>query len=219
MSGRGRSRRRRWDIANRTGTKSRAYKPKRRAPTQRRWTAPLKSQHQHFVDNPSSQNPSRRVLTLIHPGIEENQRLGPAIRPVALYGNIVARGDPEGTTATSYGIRVGFAQWLRAETADTFRINDLMYNDKCPGGPFNPHRRGDFKILWSRFFMVYNDPQNAQVQKSLRYNINLAACPSVISGADGAQRNQIFWFALSDDVEGTAPPTIEADVMFRFRDA
>lgn len=179
----------------------------------------LKYSHHGFSCEPSIGNPICRLLSNLDLGVSATTRAGNSVQPVSLYGYITINGDPDGSTASNYGVRVGFAQWLNDQSRDQFNARDLMLDETRPGGPFNVASKGMFKILWSRYVIVYNKGDNARICHTERYRVNLRRAPKVMfEGDETLKANQLFFFTLSDDSNGTSPPSVEVDVMFRYND-
>ncbi len=202
--------------ARRSGYSTRGFRRRGSMPTRRH--VDLKFFHQFFNDEPSISNAICRSVSAVPCGIGTSQRLGASIRGVSMYGYVTVCGDPAGTTASNYGVRVGFAQWLNEDCKEAFTASQLMLDPARPGGPFNVHSKGSFKVLWSRYVVVYNKADNPNVSKTQRFRCDLREAPLLSFDAEGSQKNPIFWFTLSDDANATAPPTVEVDVMFRFSD-
>lgn len=181
--------------------------------------AELKFVHHGFVDEPSQGNSSQRLISDVSQGAAGSDRVGNWIQPVSLSGYITVTGDADGSTAPNYGVRVGFCQWFNDESRDSFTTTEVMLDVMRPGGPFNVRARGSFRVLWSRYFIVYNNGENAKITHTERYFLKLKQSPKCLYNVDLQKANQIFWFCLSDDRDGTAPPTVEVDAMFRFTDA
>lgn len=159
-------------------------------------------------------------VTQIAQGQTQTTRNGNWIKPVTIHGNIVIVGDTTvPRTADQYGIRVGYACWMNDESSDPFSAARIMQSAAAPVGPFNILEKGAFKVLWSRFVVVVNNDDNAQLVKRLRFKVNLGRLPKILYDAANQKKYNIFFFALSDDTTGTQPVTIFVDHVFRYTDS
>ncbi len=182
--------------------------------------AEVKFRDQGFSVTPIVGAQSEVLATNIDQGAGASNRIGNWLQPLSLKGNITVQGDDAaGPQQENHGVRVGYAMWKNDETNDAFTYDRIMQDGAAPGGPFSVPEKDSYKVLWTKYMTVNNHRQNSQFTKTFGFSINLTSLPRTLYDNANSKKNQIFFFAGSDDIVGANPPTVLVDSMLRFTDS
>ncbi len=182
--------------------------------------AEVKFRDQGFAVLPVVGGQSEILVTTIEQGAGAENRVGNWIQPMSLAGNLtIQANDAAGPAAENFGVRVGYALWKNDETNDPFTFDRIMQDGASPGGPFSVPEKDSYKILWTKYVTVNNHRQNSQFTKTMAFTINLSSLPRALYDGANIKKYQIFFFAGSDDIDGTNPPSVQVDSMLRYTDS
>lgn len=154
----------------------------------------------------------------VAPGVGVNSRVANFIQPTNLYGHIDVTGDGSCEAVTSK-VRLAFVQWHEDDSKSAFDGQRLLEDQQAPGGPWNVSEKGVFTILWSSYFTVTNNLENAKLSKTLRFDIKMHKRQRVLYDASASKKHQIFFVAMTDIVGFGPFPHVDAQIQLRFTDS
>ncbi len=180
----------------------------------------LKFLENGFSATPIVGGPTAVLVTSAVQGAGAFNRIGNWLQPMYLYGNITVQGDHGASPAQeTHGVRVGFALWKNDESKNAFTTDAIMQDSAAPGQTFSIVEKDSYQILWTKYMTVNNDRDNSQFTKTFPFRVNLTKLPHALYDNAIHKQNQIFFFALSDDITGTNPPVVSVDSMLRYTDS
>ncbi len=154
----------------------------------------------------------------IVPGVGVNARVANFIQPTNLYGHINVTGDGACEAITSQ-VRLCFVQWHEDECKSAFDGQRLLQSQVAPGGPWNVSEKGVFTILWSTYFTVTNNLENAKLSRTCKFDIKMHKRQRVLYDASASKKHQIFFCAMTDIVGFGPFPHVDAQIQLRFTDS
>jgi len=161
-------------------------------------------------------------IVSLTPGIAQGsgatQREGNWIKPVILHGYVVCKGF-DAAAAPTYGMRVTLCRWNENENANPISPTELYNDPASPGSHFNIITRGQYKVLYTRFFTIVNDKQNPRFTRTLKYYIRLSGAPRITYNAALPGKFHYFLVVTSDDLSLAEHPQYQHDGVFRFTDS
>ncbi len=179
--------------------------------------AELKFVSTNFRDAFTAAIPVLLNLSNMPQGDNNSQREGNRITPVNIHGHITVVGESAQTTDVT-DIRLAIFRWNEdIEATANPLAEEIMQNVAELGSSYNINNRGQFKILWSRYFTVVNNPDNSAFRRTLRFYVKLSG-PKVLFDVNQPKKFHYFFMALSNSAE-IADPQMILNTTFRYTDS
>ncbi len=156
-------------------------------------------------------------LTNVPQGDGNDEREGNRITPVNLHGHVTLVGDPAGGGDDTTDVRVAIFRWNEDFNVNPPDETALMQAVAELGGPYNINNRGQFKILWSRYFTLVNNEDNPSFRRTLRFYVKLSS-PKVLYDAGNGKKFQLFMLILATSASVTHP-VFTLNNTFRYTDS
>ncbi len=169
------------------------------------------------------QSTSTILMSSMPQGVAQGQRIGNWIQPTSTHGTLTVTGNPTAGESSIWNVRV-FVLIFNDSSKGINTIGSTFLQDPSrPGGPFNIDRKGEFSVLWTRFFTISNNNDSALFTRTLTWRLSLQNKKKVLyDGAteDDLTKNHLFFYAVSDCPSPVNnPPTITVDATFRYTDS
>lgn len=165
--------------------------------------------------------PFVQPLTYIAQGNNNNQRDGNRLSPTNIHGNLTVIGEDAAAGTIQANIRCLILRWNEDASVAEPTVNDIIQANNSIGGAYNIDNRGQFKVVWSRYFVLINNADNPQFKKTLRFYVRLSGAPKILyDGAGGvaanAKKYHYYFMVMSDSLDS---PELTLDSTFRFTDS
>ncbi len=145
-------------------------------------------------------------------------RNGNWVQPINMHGYVTITGTA-GATVETLQVRVGLFRWMNDQSVDPPDLSQIVNDPGNPSGPFSFKDKNSFKILWSRFVNVQNNPDSPQFLKTLRYYVRLGRSQKALYDNAMFKKYQLFFFALADGLVVGDEAQVSLTNTLRFTDS
>ena len=165
--------------------------------------------------------PFIQPLTFLAQGNDNDERDGTRVSPTNIHGNLTLVGEDAAAGSISANLRCLILRWNEDASNAEPTVNRILQSNTSIGGAYNFNNRGQFKVLWSRYFVLINNADNPQFKKTLRFYVRLSGAPKILYSGPGAavansKKFHYYFMIISDSVDN---PELTLDETFRFTDS
>ncbi len=161
-------------------------------------------------------------ITGLAQGDAQDEREGNRIQGVNLHGHVTLQGDPVGGGQDITDCRVAIFRWNEDISGVQPTGADIMQDITQLGSSYNINNRGQFKILWSRYFTIVNSDDNPAFRRTLRFYTKLTGPKILFDGAGGgaatAKKYHIYFMVLTNSPD-VGHPILTLNTTFRYTDS
>ncbi len=186
-------------------------------------SAERKFHYLNFTTLIDQATPAGADLTRIAQGVANNQRIGNWIQPTSMHGTYTVRGNSEAEGDTVWNVRIFIMVYVDSIKDLDIIPTEFMQDSTRPGGPFNILRKGQFSVLYTKFFTVSNNSDNNLFSRTFTWRLNLNKLKKILFDGDESTdgtKGHIFFQAVSDSASPVSlPPSLTADNTFRYTDS
>ncbi len=178
--------------------------------------AELKFRQNNFRDNlVNAATPLIPQMTNVPQGDGNDEREGNRITPVNIHGHVTVTGEAAADDITD--VRVAILRWNEDFSVNPPVTTEIMEDVTNLGSSYNINNRGQFKILWSRYFTIVNNADNPSFRRTLRFYVKLSG-PKILFDGATSKKYHLFFMILSNSADA-ATPTVTLNSTFRYTDS
>ncbi len=116
-------------------------------------------------------------------------------------------------------VRAMIIRWNEDASVHIPTLDQVVNNPVAPGGQFNFENKGQFKVCWTKNFLIVNQDNNPRYTALFKIYMKIGYAPNILYGTSGAKKFHYYFIIFSDTDAVGEVPDYRLDLVTRFTDS